>query len=98
MKTKNLNENMKNKIFWTFFPKSATAVLYNIQKSFEPQPPMPSQEAFENLAKFDQLMALGPNEPIPNDSNTTFIRNRVIDKWFTNPGEQLQLLQLLWER
>ena len=64
---------------------TATAVLYNIQKSFEPQPPMPSQEAFENLAKFDQLMALGPDEPVPNDADNTFIRNRVIDKWFTPP-------------
>ena len=46
---------------------------------------MPSQEAFENLAKFDRLMALGPDEPIPNEDDTTFIRDRVIEKWFTVP-------------
>ena len=44
---------------------------------------MPSQEAFDNLEKFDRLMALGPDEPIPNDDDTTFIRNRVIEKWFS---------------
>ena len=46
---------------------------------------MPSQEAFDNLAKFDQLMELGPNEPIPNENDTTFIRRRVIEKWFSEP-------------
>ena len=30
-------------------------------------------------------MALGPDEPIPNDDDTTFIRNRVIEKWFSEP-------------
>ena len=46
---------------------------------------MPSQEAFDNLEKFDRLMALGPDEPIPNDDDTTFFRNRVIEKWFSEP-------------
>ena len=46
---------------------------------------MPSQEALDNLEKFDRLMALGPDEPIPNDDHTTFIRNRVIEKWFSIP-------------
>ena len=46
---------------------------------------MPSQEAFDNLEKFDRLMALGPDEPMPNDNDTTFIRNRVIEKWFSVP-------------
>ena len=63
----------------------ATVVLYNIYKSFEGPPPIPSQEAIDNLAKFDQLMALGQDEPIPEVDNNTFIRSRVIDKWFTTP-------------
>ena len=59
-------------------------MLYNIHKKcFEPQPPMPSQEAFDNLAKFDRLMALGPDEDIPHGDDNTFIRRRVIEKWFT---------------
>ena len=63
-------------------------MLYNIyKKCFEPQPPMPSQEAFDNLAKFDRLMALGPDEEIPDEENNTFIRSRVIEKWFTAANE-----------
>ena len=46
---------------------------------------MPSQEAFDNLAKFDRLMALGPDEQVPNDDDNTFIRRRIIEKWFTVP-------------
>ena len=54
--------------------------------SFKPQPPMPSQNAFEKLAEFDQLMALGPDEQIPANIDHTFIRNRVIEKWFSRPS------------
>ena len=65
----------------------STAVLFNIYKSFETPAPMPSQEALDNLAMFDQLMALGPDEPIPAENDNTFIRRRVIEKWFTPINE-----------
>ena len=52
---------------------------------FKPKPPMPSQKAFEKLAEFDSLMALGPDEQIPDNLDHTFMRNRVIQKWFSRP-------------
>ena len=51
---------------------------------------MPSQQAFDNLAKFDRLMALGPEEPVPNEDDTTFIRRRVIAKWFSEPNNAIE--------
>ena len=61
----------------------STVILYNIYKSFEGPAPMPSQEALDNLAKFDQLMSLGPEEQILAEDDNTFMRSRVIEKWFT---------------
>ena len=69
----------------------ATVVLYNILKSFEPQPPMPSQEAFDKLADFDRRMAFAPGEPLPNDDDNTFMRTRVIQKWFTEPQPEVEV-------
>ena len=45
------------------------------------------QQAFDKLAEFDRKMALGPNEAMPADDDHTFMRTRVIEKWFTEPEE-----------
>ena len=80
-----LKEIRKDKLINSQHTILATVVIYNILKSLEPQPPMPSQQAFDKLAEFDRKMALAPDEPIPADDDTTFMRNRVIQKWFTEP-------------
>ena len=36
-------------------------------------------------------MALGPDEQIPNDADNTFVRRRVIEKWFTQPEDEDEL-------
>ena len=82
-----LKEIRKDKLVNSQNTILASVVIYNILKSFEPQPPLPSQQAFDKLAEFDRRMALGPNEPIPADDDTTFMRTRVIEKWFTEPEE-----------
>ena len=83
-----LKEIRKDKLINSQHTILATVVLYNILKSFEPQPPMPSQRAFDRLAEFDRRMAFGPDEPLPADDDTTFMRTRVIQKWFTEPEEE----------